>query len=104
MVRRLVRDRWGLPDRPHSLRRLAVHLSVVERMKLDDEGPDITIMPIAWIKAACFALAVIVVGVFSLGRWSAPAPAVLPAKVQASITRHTITSVVDTVTTNRLQR
>lgn len=69
-----------------------------------DEGHDITVIPIAWIKVACFAVALILVGVFFLGRSSAPTPPALPAKVQATVTRHTITSVVDTVETNRILR
>lgn len=53
-----------------------------------------------------FVLGIVVTAVVCTigGRCSAPAPARLPAKVQSIVTRHTLTSVVDTAAVNRLER
>lgn len=72
-------------------------------MTIDDSGPDVTIMPIAWIKGACFALAVIVVGVFMLGRCSMPDIG-LPPAVQTAVIRHEVKTVEDTAKVHRLER
>lgn len=65
---------------------------------------DFVPVPLVWIRSIAGVLALAVVGVFFVGRCSAPDPAPLPAKVQAQLDRHRVATAVDTAEVNRLAR
>jgi hypothetical protein len=63
---------------------------------------DVALVPISWIRTVAFAGALAIVGVFFLGRCSAPTPPGLPPDVQAAVTRHEILTVQDTARERQL--
>lgn len=56
---------------------------------------DVALIPIVWIRTVAFAAALIIVGVFCLGRCSKPTPPGLPTKVQAHLVEHEIRTIID---------
>lgn len=64
---------------------------------------DVALVPISWIRTVALAFALAIVGVFFLGRYTAPTPKPMPAKVQARLVEHKVQTVIDSQRVKQLE-